>query len=104
MLDSLLQAVRTAAGDRAWGAAVRLAREGAVDGVSDDGEEVRLRVKAPGKHVFHDVYLWPDEPDWGCDCDLPGDACVHVAAAAIALDQARKRGDTLPEPSVTRKV
>ncbi|MEZ4235817.1 MAG: DEAD/DEAH box helicase [Myxococcota bacterium] len=60
--------------------------------------------EGPGKHVFHDVYLWPDEPDWGCDCDLPGDACVHVAAAAIALDQARKRGDTLPEPSVTRKV
>jgi hypothetical protein len=104
MIESLLQAVRAAAGDRAWGAAVKLARDGAVDGVSDDGEEVHLRVKAPGKLHLHEVYLWPDEPDWGCDCELPGDACVHVAAAAIALDQARRRGEGLPVPSVTRKV
>ncbi|MEQ1567413.1 MAG: DEAD/DEAH box helicase, partial [Myxococcota bacterium] len=77
--------------------------------VSDDGDEVRLKVKAPGKLTWHDVYLWPAEPDWGCDCELPGasgpeKACVHVAAAAIGIEQARKKGDKLPTPSVTHRV
>ncbi|MEQ1503618.1 MAG: DEAD/DEAH box helicase [Myxococcota bacterium] len=103
-MDELLRAVRAAAGDRVWGAAVKLARDGGVEGVSDDGDEVHLQVKAPGKQVWHEVYLWPNEPDWGCDCGLPGDACVHATAAAIALDQSRKRGDGLPAPSVTHKV
>src|SRR5262249_21351931 len=108
-MDEWLEAVRAAAGDRVWGAAVKLARDGGVDGVSDDGEEVHLKVKAPGKHLWHEVYLWPDEGDWGCDCGMPGSsgpdqACVHVAAAAISLERARKRGDKLPEPEVTRKV
>jgi superfamily II DNA or RNA helicase len=109
-MDDWVQAVRTAAGERVWGAAVKLARDGGVDGRSDDGEEVHLKVRAPGRSVWQDVYLWPEEPDWGCDCGLPGasgpdQACVHVAAAAIALDQARKRGDAaLPAPSITQRV
>src|SRR5688500_12346349 len=104
MVDALLDAVRAAAGDRVWSAAVKSARDGGVDGVSDHGDEVRLSVKAPGKQKWHDVYLWPSEPDWGCDCGLPGDACVHVAAAAISLQQARQKGTALPAPDVTHKI
>lgn len=104
MVDALLEAVRAAAGDRVWGAAVKLARDGGVEGVSDDGDEVRLSVKAPGKSKWHDVYLWPDEPDWGCDCGLPGEACVHVAAATISLQKSRQKGQALPAPDVTHKV
>ncbi len=103
-METLLGAVREAAGGRVWGAAVKLARDGGVLGVSDDGEEIRLRVKAPGKLTWHEVYLWPEDPDWGCDCDLPGEACVHVAAATIALQQTRASGDGLPAPSVQHKV
>src|SRR5688500_16872851 len=103
-MEEMLQAVREAAGDRAWGSAVKLARDGGVEGVSDDGEEVHLKVRAPGKAIWHDVYLWPSDPDWGCDCGLPGDACVHVAAAAIALQQSRQNGGALPAPDVTHKV
>src|SRR5262245_21649291 len=103
-METLLDAVREAAGGRVWGAAVKLARDGGVLGVSDDGEEVRLRVKAPGKLVWHDVYLWPADPDWGCDCELPGEACVHVAAATIALQKSRNEGDSLPAPAVQHKV
>ncbi len=104
MLDDLINAARAAAGTRVWGAAVSLARDGGVEGVSDDGEEVHLKVRAPGKLVWHEVYLWPDDADWGCDCGLPGDCCVHVAAACIALQQARKKGDELPAPDVEQKV
>ncbi len=103
-LQELLDAVREAAGPRAWGVAVGLARDGAVQGVSDDGEEVCLHVKQKGRALPHEVFLWPEDVEWGCDCGLPGDACVHVAAAAIALQQGRKIGEALPEPKKTFKV
>ncbi|MCB9673547.1 MAG: helicase [Alphaproteobacteria bacterium] len=103
-LDGLLDAVREAAGSRVWGAAVELARGGAVVGVSDDGEEIHLKVKARGRALPHEVYLWPEDADWGCDCELPGDACVHVAAAAIATTQSDRQGQALPEPKATYSV
>ena len=85
-LDELLSAVREAAGERAWGAAVRLSRDGAVRGVSDDGAELCFNVDGRGGRV-HEVFLWPQEPDWGCDCGLPVDCCVHIAAATISNRQ-----------------
>ncbi len=103
-LQELQDAVREAAGSRAWGMGVSLARDGAVHGVSDDGEEVCLHVRQKGRAIPHEVFLWPDEADWGCDCQLPGDACIHVAAATIALKRGRKLGMALPEPSKTYKV
>ncbi len=103
-LSELFDAVREAAGSRVWGAAVKLARDGVVRGVSDDGDEVHLEVKG-NKAMPHEVYLWPGDPDWGCDCGLPSDACVHVAAAAIALKGSRQEGGApLPEPSKTYQV
>jgi len=104
LMDDLLSNAREAAGSRVWNAAVKLARDGGVEGVSDDGEEVHLKVRAPGKSVWHDVYLWPADADWGCDCELPGDCCVHVAAAAIALQQSRQQGEALPAPTVEQRV
>ncbi len=102
-LDALFEALRDDGGERMWGAAVRLARAGAVEGVSDDGDEILLRVKAPGKPVRHEVYLWPEDADWGCDCGRDG-ACVHTCAAVIAVRQGLKTGGALPEPSATYKV
>jgi superfamily II DNA or RNA helicase len=105
-LEGLFAAVREGAGPRAWEAAVKLARDGAVEGVSDDGDEVVLRVKAVGRAVPYEVHLWPEEPDWGCECELPGDACVHVAAAVISLQTLRQSGlpTALPTPSKTFRV
>ncbi len=102
-MAGLVDAVREAAGPRAWGAAVKLARGGAVRGISDDGEEIHLQVKGR-KALPHEVYLWPDDEDWGCDCELPGDACIHVAAAAIATSQGKQQGESLPEPKNTYAV
>ncbi len=78
----LLGAVRNAVPERVWGAAVKLARDGSVQGVSSDGDEIRLRVKTRAKTLPYEVYLWPEDPDWGCDCGRDS-ACVHVAAATI---------------------
>ena len=99
----LIEAVREAAGPRAWGAAVELARVGAVQGVSDDGEELHLRVKQKGRAMPHEVYLWPVDGEWGCDCTLPGDACLHVAASVIAASQT-STPEALPEPKATHAV
>ncbi|MBA2320685.1 MAG: hypothetical protein H0V89_05960, partial [Deltaproteobacteria bacterium] len=105
-LEGLFAAVREGAGPRAWEAAVKLARDGAVVGVSDDGEEVVLQVKMGGRAVPFEVHLWPDDPDWGCECGLPGAACVHVAASTIALATLRANGPVaaLPVASKTYRV
>ena len=95
-METLLDAVREAAGGRVWSAAVKLARDGGVLGVSDDGEEVRLRVKAPGKLTWHEVYLWPGDPDWGCDCELPGEASPHSPVGDPLATLRPHRGDALP--------
>lgn len=66
-------------------------------GVSADEAEVNLRVKTPGRALPFDVYLFPEDDDWGCDCELPGDCCVHVCAAVIAYNQSSAQGQALPE-------
>jgi hypothetical protein len=103
-LEKLLGAARQAADPRAWTTGVELQRAGAVAGVSNDGDEVHCKVKARGRALPHDVYVWPSEPDWGCDCGLPGDCCPHVVAAVIALRQGDLVGETVPEPKKEFKV
>ena len=87
-----------------WGAGVELARSGAVAGVSDDGEEVELRVKSRARPVPNEVFLWPEDGEWGCDCGR-GVVCVHVVAAAIAVSRGqRTEGRTLPTPAPVYQV
>ena len=104
MLDDLISAAREAAGSRVWGAAVTLVRNGGVRGLSDDGDEIIFEVRAPGKSTFHEVCVFPDDLEWGCDCGQPRACCVHAAAACIALQQARKSGDDLPAPKKDQQV
>src|SRR5678815_5324055 len=100
-IEKILSDLRESADERVWGAAVKLAREGAVQGVEDDGEEIHLRVKSRGRPVPHEVYLWPAEQDWGCDCEQASGICVHVCAAAIALQQAATAPSDTVAPSIT---
>ena len=87
--QDLFDVVRRVADERTWTAAVKVAREGAVQGVAGDAEEIHLRVKTRGHAKANEVYLWPVDVDWGCDCGVPGKACVHVCAGIIATVQAR---------------
>src|SRR5687767_3363117 len=101
-LQELFTAVRDAAGGPVWGAAVELARDGAVEGLSDDGEEVHLRVKTRHRARPFEVWLWPEDVEWGCDCGQPGEACVHVAAGVIGLQRSRvEMPDALPAAQKT---
>lgn len=95
-LQELFVAVRGACSSRSWSRGIELNRADAVDGVEQDDERVTLRVKVPGKTVAPIVNVYPDDDEWDCDCDSSADCCEHVAAAVIALRQARKTGKTMP--------
>ena len=86
-----------------WDAAVRLARSGGVEGLSDDGDEIALRVKSQSKPIWHEVFLWPEDGDAGCDCGRE-DVCVHCCAAVIAMRQGGVASGGLPTPRETYQV
>ena len=97
-VQSLIEKVRNAVPESVWSVAVKQARDGGIRGISDDGEELCFHVKFRGKAQPFEVFLWPNEEDWGCDCTLPGPCCVHVCSAAIAWIREVKEGGTLPQP------
>ena len=74
---------------------VKLARQGVVEGVRSEQsygeEEVVLRVAEPNARVAFTVHVWPEEPDWSCDCPIEHETCPHAVAAVIALANARTR-------------
>jgi superfamily II DNA or RNA helicase len=95
-MEALLRAVREACDARTWSRGVELARQQVVRGERGADDGLRLHVAARGLRAAR-VQLWPDDAGWDCDCDAPADACEHVAAAVIALRQAREQGRDLPE-------
>ena len=95
-MRTLLAAIREACSPGTWSRGVELARAGAVVGEADEGEEIVLRVRLPGAVASPQVVLFPEDDDWTCECNFREDACPHVAAAAIALKQARNEGQNLP--------
>jgi superfamily II DNA or RNA helicase len=103
-LERMISDARSAAGANLWGAAVELSRRGAVQGVSDDGEEAHLLVKTGQRAVPFEVYLWPKDGDWGCDCGGRGKVCLHVAAAIISMNRRTDDEAPLPQAEKTFKV
>jgi superfamily II DNA or RNA helicase len=95
-MRELLQAIRESCSPGTWSRGVELARSNSVVGEADEGDEVVLRVMLSGGQMSPQVVLFPDDEDWTCDCNSKEDACAHVAAAAIALKQARDAGQALP--------
>jgi superfamily II DNA or RNA helicase len=98
----LIEQVRSRAPAAYQARGIKLARLGVVDGVhveqSYGEEEIVLRVAEPGARASFTVHVWPEEPDWSCDCPIEHDTCPHVVAAIIALVQVRRRRgpDALP--------
>jgi superfamily II DNA or RNA helicase len=95
-MEDYLQAVRDGCSPAQWTRAVKAARAGKVHVLRVRGEELDFRVESLPGLPAHTVTLEPSAEDWDCDCDARTEACEHVAAAAIALNEARKRGESLP--------
>ena len=98
-MEDLFRAIQSAASKAVWSRGVQLVRAEAVAGEKNSSDEVVLRVTTPKSLMAPIVTLYPDDEDWECSCADIDDPCEHVAAAAIALRQARKAGHALPEPS-----
>jgi len=96
-VSSLFQAIRTAASSGCWSRGVELARRDTVSTVRTEGGEITLRVAAQGGLVSPEVFLYPEDHEWDCECDAADDPCQHVTAAVIALKHARDAGRELPE-------
>jgi superfamily II DNA or RNA helicase len=92
----LLETMREAAPEGLWSRGVTLAREGSVQGLKADADMVELRVAVSGAARAFTVNLWPEDEEWGCDCDGKAAVCAHAAAAVIAWSEARKAGRALP--------
>ncbi|MFP8876325.1 MAG: helicase, partial [Myxococcota bacterium] len=95
-LQHLFEIIREACTAADWSRGVELARAGAVCGEQEADGEIALRVSVSGSVVSPSVLLVPEDGDWDCDCRNLEEACCHVAAAIIALRQARRDGAKLP--------
>src|SRR5687767_101784 len=97
----LLETIRAEAKPGIWTAGVGLARSGAVALQGRSGDEVELRVRAPGRPVPWTVVLTPKDACWECNCPSRVDPCEHSVAAAIALQKAET--DAAPLAATTAR-
>lgn len=98
-MQPLFNAVQSACSKAIWSRGVELVRADAVSGERSSPEEVVLRVAIRQALIAPLVTLYPEDEDWECTCRGQDDPCEHVAAAVIALRQARKAGLDLPQPA-----
>lgn len=96
-MKDFLDLVRESASKSVWSRGVESTRADGVQGIreEDDGSVV-IRVSERQGLISHTATLHIEDEDWQCTCPGPDDPCMHVAAATIALHQARKKGDPLP--------
>lgn len=91
----MFEAVRDECSKAVWSRAVQLSRSGKLDGRRTHNDEIEVRIATRGGMVSPLVVLSPEHEDWSCECNSSEPACIHVAAAVIALRQAEKEGQSL---------
>ncbi len=99
-VSELFEAVREACDPPVWSRGVEIARQATMLVEHADASEIRYRVQMRGAVASLLVTLWPDDPDWSCECPSQDDACPHVAAAVITLKRAGDSGELAPRPKV----
>merc|ERR1711916_402379 len=72
------------------------AKTGTVDGKRTHNDEIEIKITTRGGMVSPLVVLSPRHKDWSCDCTSELPACVHCAAAVIALHSSLTKGDDVP--------
>ncbi len=97
-MQALFEEIRDNCLPSIWSRGVELSRAGAVITEASDDEEITLKVATRQGMAYATVTLWPEDEDWSCDCKSAEAACAHVAAAAIALRQAKSSGRATPQP------
>jgi len=95
-LDKLLGVIRQGCPPATWKRAQHLAKTGTVNGKRMHNDEVEVLITSKGGMVAPLVVLSPNDQDWSCDCDSDAEACIHSAAAIIAVSASVEKGDGIP--------
>lgn len=94
-IEQVIAAVRDECEPAVWLRAQQLARRGRLDGRRTHNDELELRLLTRGGMSSPLVVLSLKHLDWTCECPSDEPACLHVAAAALALGEAVARGEDL---------
>ncbi len=94
-MQELFDAIRQQCASGVWLRAEQLTRTGSVDGKRTHNDEVEVRIVTKGGMSSPRVVLSPAHLDWSCECPSEDAACIHVAAAIIAVRKAQDDGQPL---------
>lgn len=94
-MDELFKAVREECTAQEWSAGVQLSRQNAVTLLKQSKTEIEVRVTLKGGLSSALVTLYPEDEDWSCDATKQDAAMPLIAAAVIAIRQAKKEGRDL---------
>jgi superfamily II DNA or RNA helicase len=94
-MQELFDAIRERCRNDVWLRAEQMTRTGNVDGKRTHNDEVEVRIITRGGMTSPRVVLSPTQLDWSCECPSVEPACVHVAAAVIAVRKAETGGQPL---------
>ena len=92
-MQALLAAIRAKCPPQIWQRAAQLAQNATVTGKRTHNDELEVRVLTRGGASSPLVCLSPNDLDWSCECDSVDEACIHVAASALWMADAEKRGE-----------
>ncbi|HEX7478591.1 MAG TPA: hypothetical protein VF331_12340, partial [Polyangiales bacterium] len=94
-MQELFDAIRERCRNEVWLRAEQMTRTGNVDGKRTHNDEVEVRIITRGGMTSPRVVLSPTQLDWSCECPSEEPACIHVAAAVIAVHKAETGGQPL---------
>ena len=94
-MQKILAAARADCAPATWSRGVELSRTGTALG-EPVGDPIEVRVSTESGSPGPTVTLWPEKPDWWCECPRRDEVCIHVATAVIALHRAWQAGKALP--------
>lgn len=92
----LYEAIREECDSTVWSRAEHLAKTGTVDGKRTHNDEIEVKITTRGGMVSPLVVLSPAHKDWSCDCASEQAACVHCAAAVIAIHSSLTQKQDVP--------
>jgi superfamily II DNA or RNA helicase len=94
-IQTLFDAVREQCPKGVWLRAEQMTRSSSVDAKHTPSGEIELRLITKGGMSSPRVTLSPQQEDWSCDCPSEEPACIHAAAAVIAVRHAEQTGQPL---------
>ena len=68
-MQALFEEVRENCSSSIWSRGVELSRAGAVIPEDNHDDEIVLKVATRQGMAYATVTLWPEDADWGCDCN-----------------------------------